>query len=107
MLEYIEGGTVNDDATRKINDSIAKARLKEIWKEEYMLTFVHDKDVFQDGFQDGFQGGFDSRQDEVDALIAENEEKEKLLIGQSLEINEKDELIKQLQNELTKIKRNS
>lgn len=56
MLEYINTGTTNDVATESLDDEVKEARLKEEWRAEYMLTLVHDKDVYRDGFD---QGSFD------------------------------------------------
>lgn len=60
MLEYIQSNTVSDDTTKRLDEIINDAIDREIWKEDYMLTFVHDMDVFRDGYE--------SRQDEIDAL---------------------------------------
>lgn len=60
MLEYINTGVANDTATKCINDQIVEARVKEAWRAEYMLTVVHDRDVYTDGYT--------SRQPEIDAL---------------------------------------
>jgi len=80
MLQYFETGEANDVATRTLDNQVMEARKKEKWREEYMLTLVHDKDVyvdgfddgfsdgFEDGFEDGFKDGFNSRQQEVDSL---------------------------------------
>ena len=62
MLEYINTGVATDNATKCIDDQIVEARVKEAWRAEYMLTVVHDRDVFA-------EGRF-SRQPEIDALNA-------------------------------------
>ena len=67
MLKYINDGTINDKATEFLNDEILKARQKEEWKAEYMLTLVHDKDVYREGYNEGYE----ARQAELDAIIAE------------------------------------
>ena len=64
MLKYINEGTTSDVATESLDKEIREARLKEEWRSEYMLTLVHDKDVYRDGFDDGYE----SRQSEFDAL---------------------------------------
>ena len=51
---------LKDDSTKVIDNAISTAREKEEWRQEYMLTFVHDKDVYREGAE--------SRQPEVDAL---------------------------------------
>jgi len=68
MLEYIESGKVTDEATKLLDNEVTEARLKEEWKAEYMLTVVHDKDVFEEGYDSGYDSGYESRQNEVDAL---------------------------------------
>ena len=54
MLEYIWTGIPSDDATNRIHEAVQKARLKEEWRSEYMLTVVHDNDVYKDGYDAGF-----------------------------------------------------
>lgn len=71
MLKYINDGTINDKATKFLNDEILKARQKEEWKAEYMLTLVHDKDVYRDGYNEGYDVGYEARQAELDAIMAE------------------------------------
>ena len=72
MLEYINSGTTNDSATESIDNEVMEARLKEEWKAEYMLTLVHDKDVYNDcyveGHDAGYEEGYASRQSEFDKL---------------------------------------
>ena len=76
MLRYINNGKVNDSATEAIDKEIREARLKEEWRSEYMLTLVHDNDVYVDGFDDGFDKGVKSRQNEIDSLKASLSEKD-------------------------------
>ncbi|MDO4188180.1 MAG: Rpn family recombination-promoting nuclease/putative transposase [Lachnospiraceae bacterium] len=59
MLEYINTGATNDKATELIDEEVKEARLKEEWRAEYMLTVVHDKDVYRDGFEDGKEQGIE------------------------------------------------
>ena len=66
MLEYINTGATNDVATKSLDEEVKEARLKEEWKAEYMLTLVHDKDVYRDGFDEGYDTGYDARQAEID-----------------------------------------
>ena len=66
MLEYINTGARSDVATKSLDDKVKEARLKEEWKVEYMLTLVHDKDVYRDGFDEGYDTGYDARQAEID-----------------------------------------
>ena len=68
MLEYINTGTTNDKATEILDYEVKEARLKEEWREEYMLTVVHDKDVSREGY--------DARQPEIDALTAKVQDKD-------------------------------
>ena len=53
MLQYFETGVVNDEATSHIEEKVNEARLKDEWRAEYMLSAVHDFDVYGDGFADG------------------------------------------------------
>ena len=64
MLEYINTGTTNDKATETLDYEVKEARLKEEWRAEYMLTVVHDIDVYREGYE--------SRQAEIDTLTDEN-----------------------------------
>ena len=70
MLQYIEIGTVTDDATKLLDSEVTEARLKDEWRTEYMLTIVHDRDVFVDGYDSGLESGYNSRQPEVDSLTS-------------------------------------
>ena len=63
MLEYINTGTTNDKATETLDYEVKEARLKEEWRAEYMLTVVHDIDVYREGYE--------SRQAEIDSLTAD------------------------------------
>ena len=95
MLSYINTGTTNDEATEVIEHEVKEARLKEEWKTEYMLTLVHDKDVYRDGYDDGYDNGAESRQPEVDALNVSIKEKDEklerltaLLIANGIKVDE-------------------
>ena len=95
MLSYINTGTTNDEATEVIEHEVKEARLKEEWKTEYMLTLVHDKDVYRDGYDDGYDNGAESRQPEVDALNAAIKEKDvklerltALLVANGIKVDE-------------------
>ena len=57
MLKYIGTGSTSDTETKFLEDIINDARVKEIWRNEYMLTFVHDKDVYLDGYDSGYDSG--------------------------------------------------
>lgn len=70
MLQYIETGAVTDDATQQLDSEVTEARLKDEWRTEYMLTIVHDRDVFVDGYDSGLESGYNSRQPEVDSLTS-------------------------------------
>lgn len=83
MLEYINSGNANDEATKAIDNEVKEARFKEEWRSEYMLTLVHDKDVYRDGFDDGFE----SRQAEFDALTKALADKDSSLSEKDAEIN--------------------
>lgn len=65
MLEYIQTGRTEDEATTIINDAIIEARLKEEWRNEYMLTLVHDNDIYTDGYNQGQADGYNQGQTEV------------------------------------------
>ena len=82
MLNYIQNNSVNDDSTKHIDDIVQNAIEQEIWKEAYMLTVVHDRDVFRDGY--------DSRQDEIDALEAIIADKDAYLAEKDACLAEKD-----------------
>lgn len=91
MLEYINTSVTTDRATEMLDIEVKKARLREEWKAEYMLTLVHDTDVFRDGFEEGAE----SRQPEIDALnhtVAEQTAEQKrltaLLISHGIDPNE-------------------
>lgn len=84
MLEYIEKGKVTDRTTQHLNNVINNAIAKEIWKGDYMLTVVHDKDLYKDGFDSGYQ----SRQDEVNQLQKEVEEKDAIISQLKAQIKE-------------------
>jgi len=60
MLEYFHTQIANNEATRQIDSEVEDARQHEEWREEYMLTVVHDNDVYNDGFGSGFDSGFGS-----------------------------------------------
>ena len=57
MLKYINDGVANDDATKTLDEAVHRARLIEEWRSEYMLTFVHDNDVYRDGYDAGVEDG--------------------------------------------------
>ena len=44
---------LKDDSTKVIDNAVSTAREKEEWRQEYMLTFVHDKDVYNEGLAEG------------------------------------------------------
>lgn len=53
MLEYINTGIVKDSATDTINNAVVEARLKEEWRQEYMLTLTYQNEIFADGIVEG------------------------------------------------------
>lgn len=65
MLEYFSHGTISDSSTRIIDNAVSVAREKEEWRQEYMLTFVHDKDVYSEGHTEG-------RKDTIIELVRDN-----------------------------------
>lgn len=97
MLEYISNNTVNDDSTKHIDGVVRNAISREIWKEDYMLTVVHDRDVFRDGYA--------SRQSEVDALEATIADKDAALADKDAALADKDAIIAQLQAQLEALKK--
>ena len=62
MLEYIQTGQTDDEATTIINEAIKEARLKDEWRNEYMLTLVHDNDIYTDGYNQGQSDGYSQGQ---------------------------------------------
>ncbi len=62
MLEYIQTGQTDDEATTIINEAIKEARLKDEWRTEYMLTLVHDNDIYTDGYSQGQADGYNQGQ---------------------------------------------
>ena len=97
MLEYISNNTVNDDSTKHIDGVVRNAISREIWKEDYMLTVVHDRDVFRDGYA--------SRQSEVDALEATIADKDAALADKDATLADKDAIIAQLQAQIEALKK--
>lgn len=53
MLLYLATGVISNEDTKKIDKAVNIAKEKEEWREEYMLTFVHDKDMYNAGHIDG------------------------------------------------------
>lgn len=95
MLQYIETGDVSDDATKHLESEVREARLRDEWRAEYMLTVVHDNDIFTEGYDSGYGNGYDSgynsRQNEIDSLTSTIDDK-------NAEIAKLQETIKLLQN---------
>lgn len=75
LFEYINTGKPCNKITSKLHDAVKKARLREDWRNEYMLSIVHDMDVRNEG------------RAEMQAII-----------------EEKDARIKELEDELSKTK---
>ncbi len=75
MLEYIQTGKTNNSATEIIDNEVKEARLKEEWRQEYMLTLVHDEDVRREGYDSGYDSGYESAklifQGKIDTLSEE------------------------------------
>lgn len=57
MLQYFSSGAINDNSTKIIDTAVSTAREKEEWRQEYMLTYVHDKDVYNEGHAEGIAEG--------------------------------------------------
>lgn len=57
MLSYFASGKINDESTKVIDTAVSTAKEKEEWRQEYMLTFVHDKDVYNEGHSAGLAEG--------------------------------------------------
>lgn len=91
MLQYIETGDVSDDATKHLESEVRDARLRDEWRAEYMLTVVHDNDIFTEGYDSGYDSGYNSRQNEIDSLTSTIDDK-------NAEIAKLQETIKLLQN---------
>jgi len=72
MLKYINDGIVNDAITLELDEEVKEARLKEEWRAEYMLTLVHDYDVYNEGYDAGVEAGKKAYQDTINDLSAEN-----------------------------------
>ena len=64
MLQYFETGVVADEATSYIEEKVNEARLKDEWRAEYMLSAVHDYDVYGDGYADGKAEGYSAGKSE-------------------------------------------
>ena len=98
MLEYINTGVATDNATKCIDDQVVEARVKEAWRAEYMLTVVHDRDVYVDGFDKGVE----SRQPEIDALNATIADKDATIADMSTTMASKDNQLNRLTQLLAK-----
>lgn len=57
MLEYINSGAVNDSATQIIEYEVTEARLKEEWKDEYMLTVTYRNEIYVEAHEEGLAEG--------------------------------------------------
>lgn len=68
-----------NEITSKLHNAVKKARIREDWRNEYMLSIVHDMDVRNEGRAEG--------RAEMQAII-----------------DEKDARIKELEDELSKTK---
>ena len=79
LFEYINTGKPCNKITSKLHNAVKKARLREDWRNEYMLSIVHDMDVRNEGRAEG--------RAEMQAII-----------------DEKDARIKELEDELSKTK---
>ena len=64
MLKYFETGVVADEATSHIEEKVNEARLNDEWRAEYMLSAVHDYDVYGDGYADGKAEGYSAGKSE-------------------------------------------
>lgn len=53
LLEYIRSGMVSNDITRRLEHSVQRARENEEWGHEYMLSFVWEMDVRNEGKTEG------------------------------------------------------
>ena len=57
FLKFIDEGIPSDDYTKRLQSSVAMARLNREWKVEYMKTFLHDSDVRWEGIEIGKEIG--------------------------------------------------
>ena len=57
LLTYIEKGEVKDDVTKDLEAAVQSARENEEWGREYMLTFVREYDVYNEGVEEGLERG--------------------------------------------------
>jgi len=89
MLEYIQTGITSDSATNALDAEVNEARLKEEWRDEYMLTLVHDNDVYLEGFDNAifslFQKGKISKNDALEELGVDEATFDRILASSSLE----------------------
>lgn len=59
FLKFIDEGVPLDDYTKRLQSSVAMARLNKEWKVEYMKTYLHDSDVRWEGIEIGISYGKD------------------------------------------------
>lgn len=72
LFEYINTGKPCNEITSKLHNAVKKARLREDWRNEYMLSIVHDMDVRNEGRAEG-RAEMQAIIDEKDARIKELE----------------------------------
>ena len=100
MLKYIESGETSDEDTEYIDSQVTEARTKEIWREEYMRTFVHDNDVYMDGYDTGYDTG--AERTTVSLFLKGKLTKGDVLEELNITEAEFDEVVSKYQNELVK-----
>ncbi|MCQ2081748.1 MAG: hypothetical protein MJZ11_08815 [Lachnospiraceae bacterium] len=100
MLKYIESGETSDEDTEYIDSQVTEARTKEIWREEYMRTFVHDNDVYMDGYDTGYDTG--AERTTVEFYLSSDITKQAAMKKLNYSEAEFDEVVAKYQNELVK-----
>lgn len=57
MLQYIETGVASDEATKVIDEEVIETRIKEEWREEYMLTLTYRDELYVEAHEEGLADG--------------------------------------------------
>ena len=76
LLNYIEKGEVNDEVTKDLEAAVQGARENEEWGREYMLTFVREYDVYNEGLEEGLERGRMVLAETIEKLRAGKSEEE-------------------------------
>ena len=58
LYEFIDTGNASDELTEKLNSAVAKARINEIWRAQYMKEWVVIQDARDEGYEDGREDGY-------------------------------------------------